>query len=137
MDVLIEYEKILNIILFFTYCVSFLAETQYLKYWILIRRRRRLTENIFHKPESSFLYPYFVGLAKFLTNVMSIVSHSFYSMINKYSIGPTVVKSVDVEPIRHRSNSDTETNDNPPIGVIFEEWEELQDIATSALSSLL
>ena len=99
--------------------------------------RRRLTENIFHKPESSFLYPYFVGLAEFLTNVMPIVSRSFYSMINKYSIGPTVVKSVDVETIRHRSNSDTETNDNPPVGVIFEEWEELQDIATSALSSLL
>jgi len=29
-------EKILKIILIFTYCTSFLAEVQYLKYWILI-----------------------------------------------------------------------------------------------------
>ncbi len=78
-----------------------------------------------------------MGLAEFLTNVMPIVSRSFYSMINKYSIGPIVVKSVDVEPIRHRYNSDTETNDNPLNGVIFEEWEELKDIASSAISSFL
>ena len=98
--------------------------------------RRRFINDIFHESESSFLYPYFVGLAEFLTNVMPVVSRSFYSMINLYSIGPTVVKSVDVEPIRHRSNSDTETNDSTPIGPIFEEWEELQDIASSALSEL-
>ncbi len=79
----------------------------------------------------------FCGLVEFLTNVTPIVSRSFYSMINKYSIGPIVVKSVNVETIRHRSNSDTETNDNPPNGVIFEEWEVLQDIATSTVSSLI
>ena len=32
-------KKILKIILIFTYCATFLAEVQYLKYWILIRRK--------------------------------------------------------------------------------------------------
>ncbi len=40
--------------------------------------RRHLTEYIFHKLKSSFLYPYFVGLAEFLTNAMPIVSRFFF-----------------------------------------------------------
>jgi len=54
-------------------------------------------------------------------------------MINLYSIGPTVVKNVDVETIRHRRNSDTESNDNTSRSVIFEEWEELEAILASVL----
>ena len=71
-----------------------------------MEERRRFINEIFIKPmEPSFLYPYFVGLAEFLTYAMPIVSRSYFSMINLYSIGPTVVKSVDVETIRHRRNS--------------------------------
>ena len=136
---LLILKKILKIILIFTYCVLCILLGGNTIFEILdlnSEERRRFINDIFHDSESSFLYPYFVGLAEFLTNVMPFVSRSFYSMINLYSIGPTVVKSVDVEPIRHRSNSDTETNDSTPIGPIFEEWEELQDIASSALSEL-
>jgi len=75
----------------------------------------------------------FVGLAEFLTYAMPIVCRSYFSMINLYSIGPTVVKSIDVETIRHRRNSDTESNDNTSRSVIFEEWEELEAISTSVL----
>jgi len=78
-----------------------------------LEERRLFTNEIFTKPmEPSFLYPYFVGLAEFLTYTMSIVCRSYFSMINLFNIGPTVVKSVDVETIRHRRNSDTEINDN-------------------------
>ena len=96
-----------------------------------MEERRRFINEIFIKPmEPSFLYPYFVGLAEFLTYAMPIVSRSYFSMINLYSIGPTVVKSVDVETIR---NSDTESNDNTSRSVIFEEWEELEAISASVL----
>jgi len=99
-----------------------------------MEERRRFINEIFIKPmEPSFLYPYFVGLAEFLTYAMPIVSRSYFSMINLYSIGPTVVKSVDVETIRHRRNSDTESNDNTSRSVIFEEWEELEAISASVL----
>ena len=72
------------------------------------------------------------GLRNSLPNAMSIVSRSYFSMINLYSIGPTV-KSVDVETIRHKRNSDTESNDNTSRSVIFEEWEELEAISASVL----
>jgi len=86
-----------------------------------LEERRLFINEIFIKPmETYFLYPYFVGLAEFLTYAMPIVSRSYFSIINLYSIGPTVVKSVDVETIRHRRNSDTETNDNTSRSVIFE-----------------
>jgi len=43
-----------------------------------LEERRRFINDIFIKPtESSFLYPYFVGLAEFLTNAMPMVSNLF------------------------------------------------------------
>ena len=98
--------------------------------------RRRFINNIFQSPsnESSFPISYFVGLAEFLTNVMPIVIGDFYTMIDLYSVRPTVVKSVDVVTIRQRRNSDTDSNDNfHPHGVIFDEWEELEAISSSNL----
>ena len=80
------------------------------------------------------------GLQNFLPMLchMSMVCRSYFSMINLYSIGVdaldngiiyniyiicyTVVKSVNVEMIRHRRNSDTESNDNTSRSVIFEKY---------------
>ena len=99
-----------------------------------LEERRRFINDVFIKPtEPSFLYPYFVGLAEFLTYAMPIVCCSYLPMINLYSLESTVVKSVDVETIRHRRNSDTKSNDNTSRSVIFEEWEELEAISESVL----
>ena len=124
------------IISIFTCCVSFFggnAVFEILK--IGSGERRRFINNIFQSPsnESSFPISYFVGLAEFLTNVMPIVIGDFYTMIDLYSVRPTVVKSVDVVTIRQRSNSNTNSNDNNIQGVIFDEWEELEAISSSNL----
>jgi len=101
-----------------------------------------ITEHCYCVLSSTFLYwllsysnyiENFTLLAESLTYAMPIVSRSYFSMINLYSIGPTVVKSVDVETIRHRRNSDTESNDNTSRSVIFEEWEELEAISALVL----
>ncbi|KAG4086191.1 hypothetical protein H8356DRAFT_1434721 [Neocallimastix lanati (nom. inval.)] len=43
--------------------------------------------------ESSFLNSYYIGLAEFFTNDMSIVISDFYTIINSYTIKPTVVRN--------------------------------------------
>jgi len=64
---------------------------------------------------------------------MPIVINYFYEMNNLYSIGSTVVMSVDVEPIRQRRNSDTILNNifffNPYGVLLSNEWEELEAIS--------
>ena len=99
--------------------------------------RRRFINNVFQTPsnESSLPYPCFVGLAEFLTNVMPIVTSDFFRLIDQYTIRPTVTRSVDVVPIRHRRNSDTTSNGRPnQRGVIIEEWEELEAISSSLIT---
>ena len=68
-------------------------------------------------------------------------------MMKWYSVESTIAKSVDVEMIRHgfsplgeRSDTDSFDNTNTEIitrnngcGVIFEEWEKLEAIASDAL----
>jgi len=49
---------------------------------------------------SSLPIPYFVGLAEFLTYVMPVVQSDFFTMIDGYTIRPTVVRSVDIEMIK-------------------------------------
>ena len=122
------------IILIYTCCVSYL---EYMKSQRSAQGKEAdLLITFFQSPsrESSFPISYFVGLAEYLTNVMPIVIGDFYTMINLYSVRPTVVKSVDVVTIRQRRNSDTDSNDNfHPHGVIFDEWEELEAISSSNL----
>jgi len=61
---------------------------------------------------------------------MPIVISDFYTIINLYTIRPTVVKSVGVETIRQRRNSNTDSNDNfYSHGVTIDEWEELGTIS--------
>jgi len=51
-----------------------------------------------------------------------------------YTIRPTVVKSVEVETINQRRNSDTDSNDNfNSHGVIIDDWEELEAISYKKL----
>jgi len=56
-------------------------------------------------------------------------------LFDEYSIGPTVVKSVDVETIRQGrifpSDTDLIITVNRP--VIIDEWEKLDNIASSSL----
>ena len=68
-------------------------------------------------------------------------------MMKWYSVESTVAESVDVEMIRHgfsppgeKTNTDSLVNTNTEIitrnngcGVIFEEWEKLEAIASDAL----
>jgi len=101
--------KILIIILIFTYCVSFLGRNAIYKILrIGSRERRHFINNTF----KSFTRQYYVGFIEFLTNAMSIVISDFYTMINLYTIRPSVAESFDVEVIRQRRNTNTDWNDN-------------------------
>jgi len=127
-----DFEDNLN---FYVLCLLLGGNAVFENLHIRSGERRRYINNVFQyaSRESSFPYPYAVGLAEFLTNVMPIVIFDFYKMIDLYSIRSTVVKSVDVETIRQRSNSDTDSNDNNTQGVIIDEWEELDALLSSPL----
>jgi len=85
-----------------------------------------------HLRESLFLFPDFIfcwGLVEFLTNVMPIMIRGLYTTINLFTIKLTVVKRVDIETIRQRKSSDTDSNNYfYSHGVITDEWEELENI---------
>jgi len=89
-------------------------------------------------------------IAEFLTNVISLICRSFRLMMKLYSIESiesTVVESVDVEIVRHgfsppcqRSDTDSVDNTKTEIitlnngrGVIIDEWEKLETIASNTL----
>ena len=109
--------------------------------------QRQLVDNIFKQSSTSSTVPYFVGIAEFLTNVIPFICRSFRLMMKWYSVESTVAKSVDVEMIRHgfsppgeRSDTDSVDNTNTEIialnngrGVIIDEWEKLETIASNAL----
>jgi len=64
----------------------------------------QLVDNIFKQNSTSSTIPYFVEIAKFLTNVIPLICRSFRLMMKWYSvesIESSVAKSVDVEMIRH------------------------------------
>jgi len=89
--------------------------------------QRQLVDNIFKQSSTSSIVPYFVGIAEFLTKVISLICRSFSLMMMKwYSIESTVAKSVDVEMIRIDTdlldNTNTEViTHNDGRGVIIEE----------------
>ncbi|KAG4087662.1 hypothetical protein H8356DRAFT_1433444 [Neocallimastix lanati (nom. inval.)] len=98
-----------------------------------------LVDNIFFKQSStSSTVPYFVRIAEFLTNVIPLICRSFSLMMKWYSVESTVTKCVDVSMIRHgfsppdNTNSEIITRNNGR-GVIIEEWEKLEAIASNAL----
>jgi len=105
--------------------------------------QRQLVDNIFKQSSTSSTVPYFVGIAEFLINVIPLICRSFSLMMKWYSVESTVTKSVDVEMIRHGfSPPDTDSFDNTNTeiithnngrGVIIEEWEKLEAIASNAL----
>jgi len=105
--------------------------------------QRQLVDNIFKQSSTSSIVPYFVGIAEFLTNVIPLICRSFRLMMKWYSIESAVAESVDVEMIRHGfSPPDTDSIDNTNtdiitpnngLGVIIEEWEKLEAIASNAL----
>jgi len=108
---------------------------------------RQLVNNIFKQSSTSSTVPYFVGIAEFLTNVIPLICLSFRLMMKLYSIEYTVAKSVDVELIRHGFSPPSEMTDTDSVdstnteiithnnghGVIIEEWEKLEAIASNAL----
>ena len=91
-----------------------------------------------------------MGIAEFLTNVIPLICRSFRLLMKWYSvesIESTVAKSVDVDMIRHgfsppdertdtdsfdKTNTEIITNNNGR-GVIINEWEKLETIASNAL----
>ena len=115
--------------------------------------QRQLIDNIFKQSSTSSIVPFFVGIAEFLTNVIPLICRSFRLMMKWYSvesiesIESTVAKSVDVEMIRHgfsppgeKTNTDSLDNTNTEIitrnngrGVIIDEWEKLEAIASNTL----
>ena len=80
-----------------------------------------------------------MGIAEFLTNVIPLICRSFRLMMKWYSIESTVAKNVDVEMIRHGFSPPGEMTDTDLIdsnngrGVIIEEWEKLETIASNVL----
>jgi len=82
-----------------------------------------------------------------VTNVIPLICRYFKLIMKWYSVESTVVKSVDVEMIRHgfsfpseRTDTDSLDNTNTEIitrnngrGVIIEEWKKLEAIASNAL----
>ena len=122
----------------------FLAGVQYIKkkLKLIIREQRQLVDNIFKQSSTSSIVPYFVGIAEFLTNVIPLICRSFRFMMKWYSvesIESTVVKSVDVQMIRHRFNTDSFDNTNTEIitrnngcGLIIDEWEKLENTASNS-----
>ena len=105
--------------------------------------QRQLVDNIFKQSSTSSTLPYYVGIAEFLTNVIPLICRSFSLMMKWYSVESTVTMTVDVEMIRHGfSPPDTDLIDNTNTeiitrnngrGVIIEEWEKLEAIASNAL----
>ena len=111
--------------------------------------QRQLVDNIFKQSSTSSTVQYFAGIVEFLTNVIPLICRSFSLMMKWYSIESTVAKSVDVEMIRHEfsppgemTDTDLVDNTNAEIitrnnnnrrGVIIEEWEKLEVIASNAL----
>ena len=63
--------------------------------------RRHLTELLIKSSAESSV-PYLVGLADFLTKSIPVISSSFKLLFDKYC--KITTRSVDVVPIRHRSN---------------------------------
>jgi len=111
--------------------------------------QRQLVDNIFKQSSTSSTVQYFAGIVEFLTNVIPLICRSFSLMMKWYSIESTVAKSVDVEMIRHEFSppgemTDTDLvdntnaefitrNNNNRRGVIIEEWEKLEVIASNSL----
>jgi len=111
--------------------------------------QRQLVDNIFKQSSTSSTVQYFAGIVEFLTNVIPLICRSFSLMMKWYSIESTVAKSVDVEMIRHEfsppgemTDTDLVDNTNAEIitrnnnnrrGVIIEEWEKLEVIASNSL----
>jgi len=105
--------------------------------------QRQLVDNIFKQSSTSSTILYFVGIAEFLTNVIPLICRSFILLMKWYS----VAKSVDVEMIRHGFSPPGEITDTGSIdntnteiithnngrGVIIDEWEKLEAIASNAL----
>jgi len=105
------------------------------KFFVLnFGERRKMVDHVLLGPTVSSP-PYMLGLAAFLTCVIPEISRSFKRLFDEYSTGPTVVKSVDVETIRQGrifpSDTDLITTVNRP--VIIDEWEKLDNIASSSL----
>ena len=109
--------------------------------------QRQLVDNIFKQSSTSSTVPYFVGISEFLTNVIPLICRSFSLMMKWYSVESTVAKSVEVEMIRHgfsppgeMTDTDSIDNINTEIitrnngrGIIIEEWEKLEAIASNVL----
>ena len=129
--------------------MHFLVGVQYIQKLKLINdgEQRQLVDNIFKQSSTSSIVRYFVGIAGFLTNVISLICRSFRLMMKLYSIESTVAESVDVEMIKHgfsppdeRTDTYSVDNTNTEIithnngrGVIIDEWEKLETIASNAL----
>jgi len=98
---------------------------------------RQLVDNIFKQSSTSSTVP----------NVIPLIYRSFSLMMKWYSVESTDTKSVDVEMIRHGFSPPSEMTDTDSIdntnteiisrnngcGVIIEEWEKLEAIASNAL----
>jgi len=106
--------------------------------------QRQLVDNIFKQSSTSPTVPYFVWIAKFLTNIIPLICRSFRLIMKCYSV-ESITKIVDVSMIRYgfsqggeKSDSDSYDNTNTEIitrnngrSVIIDEWEKLEIIASN------
>ena len=147
LDVSLDSEKDYDNNIYYYILSALLGRSIYSKIKVNDGEHRQLVDNIFRRSSTSSTVPYFVGIAEFLTNIIPLICRSFRLMMKWYSIESIVAKSVDVEMIRHgfsfpgeMTDTDSIDNTNTDIitsnngrGVIIEEWEKLEAIASNAL----
>ena len=79
-----------------------LAGDQYIKKIKLNEvKQRQLVDNIFKQSSISSIVPYFVGIAEFLTNVISLICRSFRLMLNLLNL-PLLRESTSKDLIQIR-----------------------------------
>jgi len=103
--------------------------------------QRQLNELLF-KGSSESPVPKIVGLTKFLTSAIPIISSSFELLFDKNSKLPNLTKSIDVVLIKHNDNTgsssiSTKGESRPTCSINGESGESLVDTTLSILKMLL
>ena len=113
LDVSLDSEKDYgnNIYYFILQCSSWRGVQYIKKLKVNDGDQRQLVDNIFKQSSISSIVPYYVEIAEFLTNVISLICRSFRLMMKQYSVESTVAKSVDVKIIRYGFSSPGERSD--------------------------
>jgi len=115
LDVSLDSEKDYdNNIYYFILSALLGGRSVYSKIKVNDGEQRQLVDNTVKQSSTSSIVTYFVGIAEFLTNVISLICRSFRLIMNWYSVESIefiIDKSVDIEMIRHGFSPHCERSD--------------------------